>query len=270
MKSRGVLSAVLIACVVLAGVFVFSADRALGASGGVVIKVLAINPSKEFEQEVPIKTYLPQEVKPEDIINRDELQVGFDTEKSVYYVQKTVKLKPGESYTLMVRIEDIWTIPQENLQKLRERADSVMAQLEKEPTADVAKILHDNVIAAIEAIEANQKEERAPSAHIAAYRDNLKKLEEVHKDLASMESFIMAKPMKRDAFSGLGPGPGNTGKNPLVSSGFAWKLMLGIIGFLGILSFSSFVIWQKQLRGLSQNKEINMLPPDERQQQPKP
>ena len=35
-------------------------------------------------------------------MNKEELEVKFDTSKNLYYVEKKVTLKPGETYTLQV------------------------------------------------------------------------------------------------------------------------------------------------------------------------
>ena len=53
----------------------------IAAAETMMLKTLVINPSKEKEQEVPIRSYLPAEAKPEIVVNREDLQIGFDTGK---------------------------------------------------------------------------------------------------------------------------------------------------------------------------------------------
>jgi len=72
------------------------------------MSVVIMNPSKTKTQSVPIKMYLPTEVKPTDIVNPAGLDVEFDTDQSIYYLFKeSVLLKPGETRTYNVEIRDV-------------------------------------------------------------------------------------------------------------------------------------------------------------------
>jgi diguanylate cyclase (GGDEF)-like protein len=228
-------------------------------TGSVVLKVLAINPSKEESQEVPIKTYLPAEAKPENVLNRDELDIRFDPERSLYFVEKKVMLKPGESYTLHVHIDDIWLVPEPQLAKTRERAANALKALEGTASYDVAKLLHDNVAASLDMIAAKQSDESlSPQEHIAAYRAHVKVMDETLKDLATLEGFVVSAAQSSPLASKKGG----------ASAGFGftstWKLMLAIVAFLAMLSLASFFVWQRQLKAMTLEKEINMLAPEER------
>ena len=52
----------------------------------IVLKIIAVNPSKEQSQRVPVKVYLPKETKPEDVIDKSDLDVAYDTQQGSYYV----------------------------------------------------------------------------------------------------------------------------------------------------------------------------------------
>ena len=61
----------------------------------VTMKVVAVNPSSEKTRTVPVRIDLPSEIKPADIIDHGELEVDFDTERSLWYVHKDdVQLTP--------------------------------------------------------------------------------------------------------------------------------------------------------------------------------
>src|SRR3989338_2056602 len=75
------------------------------------LRVVAVNPSKEKPQTVPIKIFLPKEVIPDDIINMGDLKVGYDSSKGVYYAYSDgVELKPQETRVFEVHLEDIWRV----------------------------------------------------------------------------------------------------------------------------------------------------------------
>ena len=268
---------------VLCALFVFLvASQAFAES--VTLKVLAINPSKDKEQEVPIKTFLPAEVKPENVMNRQELEIVFDTSKSLYYVEKKVVLKPGETYTMEVNIDDIWLIDDAKLENTEKRAENSIKILEGTGSYDVAKLVYDNLVSTTKIIRSRQSAAgQLPQEHIAAYRLNLKLMDEALKDLGSLEEFAAKNPASRSTPSLRGPlgdggimggtlrggqggdGTGTGGRRTVDDSiNFTWKLMLAIIGFLAVLSLLSFMVWQRQLKDLVRPKQIDMLSPEER------
>jgi hypothetical protein len=65
---------------------VSSVQAATSEREPMTMRVVAVNPSAEKERTVPVRIDLPQEIKPADILDRGELEVEFDTDRSMYYV----------------------------------------------------------------------------------------------------------------------------------------------------------------------------------------
>ena len=57
-------------------------------AANVRFKIVAVNPSKVRTQRVPIRVYLPEEVKPGDVVDLGGLNIEFDAQKSLYYVYR--------------------------------------------------------------------------------------------------------------------------------------------------------------------------------------
>ncbi len=67
-------------------------------SRAIKLRIVAVNPSKDKVQKVPIKIYMPKEVIPDDIIDMGQLKVGYDSEKSMYFAyDDAAELKPLET-----------------------------------------------------------------------------------------------------------------------------------------------------------------------------
>jgi hypothetical protein len=66
-----------------------SVDKA-SKSGSLIFRVSAANPSAKKTQTVPIKAYLPVEIKAEDILDNGGLKSKYDSKKSMYYLYKEV------------------------------------------------------------------------------------------------------------------------------------------------------------------------------------
>jgi hypothetical protein len=98
--------------------------------GSMVFKSLVTNPSTLIEQEVPLKYYLPPEVREEDVISvEDGLTLGYDAEADKYFVEGTFTLKPGETKTLSVKVDDIWVITDGEVESLRKQAEELAKPL---------------------------------------------------------------------------------------------------------------------------------------------
>jgi len=69
------------------------------------------NPSDEETQEIEVKTDLPKELKEEDVVSSDGLEVGFDAEKGSLFVTGKVTLQPAETTIYKIKVRDVWVIP---------------------------------------------------------------------------------------------------------------------------------------------------------------
>ncbi len=100
--------------------------------GSIVIKTLITNPSTLISQDVPLKYYLPKELKKEHVIDTDAgVTVEYDTEKDQLYVSGNFTLKAGETKTIKVRVEDVWIISESEIASLTKQAEELVKPLEK-------------------------------------------------------------------------------------------------------------------------------------------
>ena len=195
----------------------------------VVIRALIVNPSESQEKVVPFKTYLPKEAKPEHILNRGDLNVAYDTQQGSYYVYADFKLKPKEVKEVEIEMKDIWEIKVEEIESMRQESQKVYEMLRYTEFSDRAKFLLMNIEQKLNTIFDKQKVKPLnPAEHISNYRENLKLLEEAKSDLSLARALLsQVKPFSVQA---------------------AWKLILAIVVFLGILSGGFYIAWQNQIK----------------------
>ncbi len=101
------------------------------AQASIVLKTLVVNPSESKTQKALLKAYLPEEAKPEDIVELGDLKIDYDIEKNLYYVYKELELAPGESVSRSIEIKDVWIISQAELEALTGRAGELVEALRK-------------------------------------------------------------------------------------------------------------------------------------------
>jgi len=141
--------------------------------GSIVVKTLVTNPSALISQEVPLKYYLPKEVKnKEDILAvNDGLSVEFDNEKNQYYIEGKFTLKPGETRTFSTRLKDNWVFSQAEIESLRKQAAELSKPLEKTSYFAQGVILKSDVDVSLDRVELLMKEVITPEQKIKAYRE---------------------------------------------------------------------------------------------------
>lgn len=140
--------------------------------GSLVIKTLITNPSDLVSQDVPLKYYLPNELKREDIMETDAgLTVKYDTEKDQFYVDGNFTLRPGETKTLKVRVEDVWIINTDEIDALKAQADVLVKLLEGSSYYAQGITLKSDIDVSLAKIKGLVKEGVTPEDKIKTYRE---------------------------------------------------------------------------------------------------
>lgn len=203
------------------------------AHANIVLKVIAINPSKDQTQKAPVKAYLPKEVKADNVVDKGDLDIAYDTQQGSFYVYGEYELKPGQVLEKEIEIQDIWLIPEKDIDTLRADAEKLSGLMKNTDFGERAEFIRKGVEAKLDEIMERQRNAPAnPEQHISEYRVNLSMLDEVKRDLA----------LARSMLSQVKPLP----------TAVIWRLIIGIIIFLGLLGGAFYLIWQKQLRTITQ------------------
>lgn len=212
-----------------------------------VLKAMVVNPSRTKTQKALLKAYLPKEVKPNDVLDAADLKIDYDVEKGLYYIHQEFTLKPGENIVREVEIRDVWIIPDEELSLLSEQARKVMEELRGSEYFQTAVEFIKDIDDKQKNIIRTQSEaaDALPQTHIAVYRANVERLQEIKAKVAKLEEMLL----KLKLASGAG-GPKR------VSVRTSWLIILGVIIALGLLSFIFFIIWHKQSGALKDTDDI--------------
>jgi len=202
------------------------------AEANIVVRATVANPSPTERRTVPFKSYLPKEIKPENIVEMGDLSIAYDTKESAYYLYKDYDLAPRESILVEIELEDVWKIPQDELASIRSEADKVVKLLQDTDYADRANYLRESIMRKLDEIEHKQEVVNPnPGGYISDYRDNLKLLDEVKSDLQA------AKTLMTEAKQ--------------IYPALTWKLIIAVVAFLGVLGIVFFIIWSKQIKTIS-------------------
>jgi len=236
----------------------FGALLALAAPAGraqaeIIMKVLIVNPSETEVKEFAIHNPLPPEVKPEHVLDADGLKVDYDAQTGSYFLVGSVTLKPKEALTKRIILEDVWVIPKTRFEGLRRETDNMQEKLTGTQYEAQGMLLASSVKRRL-----TELEERAaqpflnPQQHINGYRDDLKALQMVESDLVSMRQLMVMAALnpapETPVVLATPAGKVETGEKGELSILTTWRIIFVILGLLGGISLSFFLVWQRQLK----------------------
>ncbi len=210
------------------------------------LRVVAVNPSTDKSRTVPVRIDLPQEIKPADIMDRGELDIEYDTDRSLYFVHKNdVALAPKQTKIFEVIVRDVWFIPDPELEGLRSQTNLLLKRLESSEYRDAGQQLGDTILARLEEIAQVQNDETiGRKQRIGGYRRNLIALQEIKDDLARMEKLL--------SFVGSTPVPEILEHSALRSDSpsttTTWLVIFLIVIFMGLLAGQFFFTWQRRVK----------------------
>lgn len=205
------------------------------ACAGITMRLMAVNPA-DSEQTVSMKTYLPLEVKPEDIIYKGDLEVTYDTQQGSYYVYGEYLLKPKEVLEKEIEIKDVWIIDPASISAIRQEAKNLLESFKKTNFMERATTLYESIEKKLREVEGMQDAASAnPGYKISSYRTSISLLNSAKADLLAGKTLLSE-------------------VAPRGMAKLTWRIIFFIIIFLGILGAGFFFIWQRQTKLESEQK----------------
>ncbi|MCQ9207744.1 MAG: hypothetical protein NG740_07690, partial [Omnitrophica bacterium] len=211
----------------------------------------------------------PQEVTPASVIDRNGLNVAYDFDKECFYVYKeNITLGPGEEKIYIVKIKDIWRVPDVEIEAQEAHAKNIIQILKGSEYYYDASQLADRIFFNLDQIYTAQNLKVSPPDHIAYYRENLEIFDTVKEDVVQLEKMasrlgdaLALTIRKAEREKGGGPDLKRKhgyegvsiiartifrGKAPEVAT--TWKVIFTIIAFVAVISCVFFVLWHTQIR----------------------
>jgi len=235
----------------------------------VELRIKVVNPSKAKEQTAVVRHALPLEITPRHVVDTDGLDIGYDFSKESFYVYKSeVLLKPGEEKVFIVKIKDIWRIPDVEIEAMDSHKDNLMLLLDGSEHYNQGKALADKIEESLDEINTTQSKETTPAKHIAYFRDNTELLENAEEYLAQLEKVVTRAGVAAgvtiaQAEKAEGGGPevqrqrGYEGVSLIAKSIFkgkaptvatTWKIIFGILILIAIIGSTFYALWYIQAR----------------------
>lgn len=221
--------------------------------------ITAENPSNEPKKMI-VRSSLPKEIGPEDVLDKLDFLLLYDSDKEKYALEKEDNLQPKEKKKYEILLRDIWYVPQEILDTAKRQKEALLGYLRGSPYENFSVQQADFISSSLSAIEALQSEVAGTTVieeRIRAYSLNRSRMELVNRRLKDLQDLLLEIPLKRqestvDQIKKAIRSLANVidiiklGFKPDLST--TWWIILGIIAFLMIMSASFYVIWVSKLK----------------------
>ena len=241
----------------------------------VVLNIWTENPSDTEAQTVPIKYSLVEEVKANDVVDAGGLKVGFDFEQSRYYMFKDdVHLNPAEKKTFEVTLRNRWVIDKLHVLTMRVHVEDMISALQGKEGFEKARQIQEDIQNGINQLLERKSGSEFTEDYVVSFREDTRKLRQAERQIEEMESILVdsgvvpamnaevkeklcEQERKKKAVAEASGAQGSEvmkefkllagtiflGKS--ASTAAIWKIIFGIIIFLGILSSSFYFIQVK-------------------------
>ena len=208
------------------------------------MKVVVLNPSATLTQSKNVRTALPKEITAQAIKDDGGMDIEYDNkEGSFFAVKNDIVLEPGETKVFEIILDDVWMLDEENLDVMRKRTQGIVKGMKETKAYERATLLGESMYARMDQILRNQNNANATSnQHIAFYRDNVKILEQLEKDLADLEKLLVTAggTVSLDAVEDADVNV----KGPNTKT--TWIIIFVILIFIAILGAVFYFTWQGQ------------------------
>ncbi len=204
-------------------------------AGEAVMRITVRNTSPDRPRSVVLRRDLPREIKPQDVLDADGLEVAVDPSRDgmVYVLYDDLELAPAETRIFEVRLRDRWNVHEPRIDALEEVASELLDRVRgMEAYPSVASYL-DDVISEIEAIRAEPVPETLDDRYVAFFRARGQRLDELAEKIGRVESAL--RPGEREQRLGFDVRP----PDPRTT----WLVIYVILGFLGVVSLLFFLRW---------------------------
>ncbi|MCK5083391.1 MAG: hypothetical protein KAR31_10830, partial [Candidatus Omnitrophica bacterium] len=158
----------------------------------VLMKIEFANPSATKSRTAPLRYFLAKEVDASDIIDPEDLNVGFDFEKSLYYVYNdSVVLEPGETKEFEVTLNNKWTIDKAKLYGLKVYLENLTRETEDAIGLGDAREFGKQTLTDIYDLLRQADPVELTENHVVTYRNDLLKVGDLRQAVQRMEDFLV-------------------------------------------------------------------------------
>ena len=199
-----------------------------------VFRIVARNTSPNEKRKVPVRSELPVEIKPSDILDPGGLDVGKDARTGACYVFKSdVEIEAGETVVFNVKIRDKWNVNMHRVAPLRADAETILAKVVAKGSYRSIEDILKGALADLEKVEKERRPEVLGPEYVAFFRRQAERIDRIEEKINRIRAAL--RPPEKSTKLGF------KAKPPSMKS--TWMIIYIILGFLALVSLLFFLRW---------------------------
>ena len=170
-------------------VLLFAAGEACAV---VKLKIAVVNPSSTEKQVSPVRYDLPKGIGPGQIVDLGDLEMKYDFDKGLYYLEGSMELDPSEQRVVEVTLRDVWAIPKTDLMRLKDHTVLMTGKLQGTKHFDAGKAISGNIHTQLDGLIRKEENTALPiKDRINQYYEDLVALNEVKENIGMLENLVL-------------------------------------------------------------------------------
>ncbi|HNX69501.1 MAG TPA: hypothetical protein PKI45_08465 [Candidatus Omnitrophota bacterium] len=223
----------------------------------------AENPSGE-PKKITVRSPLPKNVKPEDVLDSQGFAILFDQSQQNYVLEKEDQFAAKELKRYTITIKDIWHISEEELKFYKEQTEKLLDLFRGSSFSSFAENQSKAIFDSLSQIGSLQEEISGSTVladRVRAFVLNSQRLDVVKSKMRDLQQLVPELPLKkrdeadlREKIKLFVKKLADIKDVVLVAMGFrpdqpvTWWIIFGIILFLGATSAVFYMVWLKKLQ----------------------
>lgn len=204
--------------------------------GSVEMHFLISNPD-ESDQTVKFKAFLPEEVRPEHVLDLNGLNLDYDANAGVYFVSGDISLAPKSTVTKFVKMQDIWVFSEEEIGDMRMQLETMYPTLQGTQYEAQGSILKADTEATLNSVMLRQEQSySSPQEHILVYRENTDRVERARANVEKMKDLVVLASSAQNVVGQIGG----------IQTFATWGIVAAIVLAFGLLIIIVFAMWRHQ------------------------
>ncbi len=153
----------------------------------VYVNVMAVN-GANAPKETQVRFNLPGDLKAEDILDTNGLDLDYDVNDHNFFVHGLVKLEAKGSQTFRIRVRDAWKLNPEEFEGLKKQIEQGYNQLGVPNSPEKAELLKKHLLEKLNyIIEGQAAKSGSVEGRIDAYRAQVSALQRIRKDAMGVD-----------------------------------------------------------------------------------
>lgn len=160
-------------------------------SADVIQMNLTVANPENIKKTLPVKSYLPKGIQPDDVVQKGDFSISYDFEKSMYYIYQNIEMEPNEKKDLSVGFKDIWVLPLDQIQTLKNHTEKIIKALKDTEYAQASAKLGGTILGRLDKVLNENLSSLTMEDRVVVFEEDMAIFRAQKKDIGILEDMAI-------------------------------------------------------------------------------